>query len=81
MGIAGAVVAVAVKFWLEQRQSIFQSLRTKGRRAISGHWVGRVYQAEGPDGSPIEFDVDFHLRTRNKKKYRGARFSSGRAQQ
>ena len=71
IGIAGAIVGsglgVAVKFSLEQRQSIFQSLPTKRRKAISGHWVGRVYQAEGPDGSPIEFDIDFHLRTRNKK--------------
>jgi hypothetical protein len=66
--VVGAVLAAVVKFWLEHRQSIFRSLTTNRRKAISGHWAGRVYQAEGPKaGVPIEFDIDFHLSTRNKK--------------
>jgi hypothetical protein len=61
--IIGSVSTVAVKHWLERRKSIFKNLPPRRRDAISGHWNGKVYQAEGPDGPPIEFDIELHLNT------------------
>jgi hypothetical protein len=65
--IVAAVSTAAVKHWLEQRQSIFKALPPKRRDAISGSWVGVVYQAEGPYGPPIEFDIELHLNTDGTK--------------
>jgi hypothetical protein len=60
--VGGSVLTIVVKSWLDRKQSIFKSI--SGRRdAIAGHWVGTIYQAEGPYGPPIEFDVEFHLLT------------------
>src|ERR1700754_2151633 len=60
--VGGSVLTIIVRSWLERKQSIFKSIA--GRRdAITGHWVGRAYQAEGPYGPPIEFDMEFHLTT------------------
>jgi hypothetical protein len=61
--IIGSVSTVAVKHWLERRQSIFKNLPPRRRDAISVHWDGKVYQAEGPEGPPIEFDIELHLNT------------------
>lgn len=65
--IAGSVSTAVIRHWLEQRQSIYKSLPPRRRDAISGHWNGRVYQAEGPYGPPIEFDIEFHLNTDGTK--------------
>jgi len=65
--IIGSLLTVVVKHWLEQKQSIFKDLPPRRRDAISGHWDGRVYQAEGPSGPPIEFDVEIRLNTDGMK--------------
>lgn len=65
--IAGSVSTTVIKHWLEQKQSIFKKLPPSRRGAISGHWNGKVYQAEGPYGPPIEFDIEFHLDTDGTK--------------
>jgi hypothetical protein len=65
--IAGAATTAVIRHWLEQRQSIYKSLPPRRREAISGRWVGKVYQAEGPYGPPIEFDMEFDLNTDGTK--------------
>ena len=66
--VIGAVSAMVVNSWMERRQirpklTPEQLEVVKRREALSGRWEGRIYQVEGPDGSPIEFDIDFYLTT------------------
>jgi hypothetical protein len=68
IAIAGSIctavpsITLLIKAWFEHKRSIYKEESAKRRGAISGHWVGTVYQAKGPGDGPIQFKINFHLR-------------------
>ena len=77
IGVVGTISSPIITLWVKDRIERRQSKYLKGngdpkglpdrREAISGRWDGRVYQDIGPDGSPIEFDIEWQLKKDESK--------------
>lgn len=68
--IVGAVLGALVSKMYELDRVPFPLLSrplTRKQRAISGSWQGKVNQAEGPDGTPIDFIFKMKLPIVRKK--------------
>jgi hypothetical protein len=64
IGLAGGLAGIVLNHLLVRRGAARNPTNNR-RAAVSGRWTGNIHQIKGLESVPVDFPVDFHLKSKS----------------